>query len=62
VVDVMILAAATAFALMVTVGSNPAYEYDSFPSYNRCVEAAQGQDFDRNTRWDCVRDDENDDE
>jgi len=54
----MIIAAATAFALMVTVGSQPTYKYDTFPSYSRCVEAGQAQNFDQDTRWDCVREDD----
>lgn len=56
----MILAKAALFALMVTVGSQPSYEYDTFPSYSQCVEAAQGQNFDQDTRWECVAKEDDD--
>jgi hypothetical protein len=53
----MLLAAA--FALMVTVGSQPTHQRGEFPSYSRCVEAAQGEvaNMGDNLRWDCVPED-----
>jgi hypothetical protein len=50
----MLLAAT--FALRVTGGSQPIYERGEYPSYSRCVEAAQGEveSLGDDVRWDCV--------
>jgi hypothetical protein len=50
------LAAATAFALMVTQGTSPSYKRGEFSSYGDCVTAAHAEveTLGPNVRWDCV--------
>jgi hypothetical protein len=52
----IILAAATMFALMVTVGDAPSYKRGEFHSYSACVTAAQAEveNLGPHVRWDCL--------
>jgi hypothetical protein len=47
------------FALMVTVGDQPSYQRDTFPSYSACVAAAQAkvESLGDGARWQCVPED-----
>jgi hypothetical protein len=44
---------------MVTVGDAPSYQRGEYPSYSRCVEAAQGEvaGLGNDVRWECVAED-----